>query len=97
MPFRKDDKLHTMDQTPAALIADGLNFISSFQVLLWSDTPKILRTRRELCVYLRKRKRQALGKTIINVILTIASEVRGQSSGEGRGLAGYSPRTRGTE
>lgn len=69
--------------------ADGLDFISSFHVLLWSDTPKILRTRRELCVYLRERKRQALGKTIINVILTIASQVRGQSSGEGRGPAGY--------
>ena len=55
-PFRKDDKLHTTDQTPAALSADGLDFISLFQVLLWSYTSKILKTRRELCVYLRKER-----------------------------------------
>lgn len=75
--------------------ADGLDFISSFHVLLWSDTPKILRTRRELCVYLRERKRQALGKTIINVILNDSQPGKRTEQWGRRGPAGYPPRTRG--
>lgn len=45
-------------------------------------------------ICLRQRKRQALGKTMISVILTTARQVLGQNNGEGRGPTGYSPRTR---
>lgn len=49
---------------------------------------KVPQNKARALICLRQRKRRALGKTIVGVILTIARQVRGQNTGEGRGSAG---------
>lgn len=49
---------------------------------------KVPQNKARALICLRQRKRQAPGKTIVGVILTIARQVRGQNTGEGRGSTG---------